>query len=253
MNILGRDISEKTAAELERIYDHIGHTVEYVKITPNDQIGFGRADWTADPCWKVYSVTNLSLHYFEVNLLHEHYHLCQYVDGFPMTTTKELSNTSISDYATIRSLGGHISSVILDLDVCDRIDELGLDSNFFFEARYQQAMKYDFRLHGTYRPEDILVTVSVAGIILQNTKKQIKHVLKHCQEQNAALAERAVALANLIREHDHRTPFGCFKCLVAVYDYLNVWRWQEIEFYGHVFASHEDASTFLASYCLNSK
>ena len=86
--ILDMPISNKTAGEIERIVEHIKHPVIFKPLPINNPIGFGRADFTAYPEWIVYSIKDLPQKYFEANLLHELYHLCQVVECFPTTKTK---------------------------------------------------------------------------------------------------------------------------------------------------------------------
>ncbi len=248
MNILGQEISKETAAELERIYDHIGHKVDYVPLPLDNPIGFGRADWTTAPNWTVSSVTDLPQHYFEANLLHEHYHLCQIAEGFPRTNTKIIPGISSTDQQAIDTAGGALTSVIFDLDVCDRIAAFGLDSDHFFNVRNQQALKFGLPIGNISRPNKVLFTVRTAGLILQNPTWQVNMILPRFRAQNRQITQRAENLANRIRKLDHSTPLGCFECLVIGYDYLSLWDWQLIRFHDHIFTSHEQAHTFLSSY-----
>lgn len=253
MDILGNTVSEKTAIEIGRIQEHIHHKVDFVSLPLDNPIGWGRADWTTSPNWTVRAVTELPQAYFEANLLHELYHLCQVTEGFPLTTTKIQPDISASEQKLIDSAGGALTSVILDLDVCDRIASFGLDSDYFFDHRYQQAMETSFNFDSNLRNAKVSFTVHIAGIILQNSKWQSNLVLGRCQTQNKQLAQRAKNLAKNLKRIDHSTPDGCFKCLVAGYDYLGIWDWQNIDYRGLQFTSSEQANTFLLSSHLDSE
>lgn len=245
MEILGKEISEKTATEISRILEHINHDVDFVSLPLDNPIGWGRSDWRTSPNWTVHAVTELPQVYFEANLLHELYHLCQVAEGFPLTSTKNQPSISATEQKRIDSAGGALTSVILDLDVCDRIASFGLDSDYFFDHRYKQAMKISFSFDSNLRDAKVALTSHLAGIILQNSKWQSNLVLNRCQTQNRHLAQRARNLSRILKRIDHSTPEGCFLCLVAGYDYLGIWDWQIIDYRGHRFVSHEQVNTFL--------
>jgi len=253
--ILDMPISDKTAGEIERIVEHIKHPVIFKPLPINNPIGFGRADFTAYPEWIVYSIKDLPQKYFEANLLHELYHLCQVVECFPTTKTKKQPNLNQHDQSFLDGLGGFISSLILDLDVCDRIDSFGLNSNYFFDKRYNQAMS--FPLDETLDPKKhkdsfISMTVRIAGIILQNKRWQSDNVVKHFQSKNPLIVQKAKRLANKIKKCDHNTPLGCLECLITIYDYLDIWSWQLIHFQDNELATSEQAHNFLTQFHLDS-
>lgn len=247
MDILGKTVSEKTAAEINRLIEHIQHKVDFVPLPLDNPFGWGQADWYTSPNWTVRIVTELPQAYFEANLLHELYHLCQVAEGFPLTSTKDQPDISIPQQKLIDRAGGALTSVILDLDVCDRIVLFGLDSDYFFDDRYKKAMETSFSFDSNLRDTKISLTVHLAGIILQNSTWQSNFVLNHCLAQNKLLAQRAKNLAKTLKRIDHSTPEGCLKCLVAGYDYLDIWDWQNIDYQGLQFTSSEQANTFLLS------
>lgn len=244
--ILGRDISEKTAVEIERICNYIQHPVVFNELPENNPYGFGRADWFAEPNWIVFSITNLPQPFFEANLLHELYHLCQYYEGFPMTQTKVQPRLSPKDQGFLDRIGSASASLVLDLDVCDRIKKFGLSSGYFFDIRYHQVMSFHFdRL--TYRDDQVSMILRIAGIILQNDPWQARNVIQHYHSKNKYITQRAQKLASRIKRYDHNSPKGCIKCLTVMYDYLKIWDWQTITFRGAVFPDSQAANTFLGN------
>ena len=191
---------------------------------------------------------------FEANLLHELYHLCQVVECFPTTETKVQPNINQHDQSFLDGVGSVIVSLILDLDVCDRIDSFGLNSNYFFDKRYNQAMS--FHLDETLDPKKhkdsfVSMTVRIAGIILQNKRWQSNNVFKHFQPKNPLIVQKAKRLANKIKKCDHNTSFGCLECLITIYDYLDIWDWQLIHFQNNELATSEQAHNFLTQYRQN--
>lgn len=245
MDILGKTVSERTAAEISRILEHIHHKVDFVPMPLDNDFGWGQADWITLPNWTVRAVTELPQAYFEANLLHELYHLCQVAEGFPLTSTKNQPDISASEQKLINRAGGALTSVIHDLDVCDRIASFGLASDYFFDNRYKKAMETSFYFDANLRNVKVSFIVHLAGIILQNSKWQSNLVLNRCLTQNKHLAQRAKNLAKTLKGIDHSSPEGCFKCLVAGYDYLGIWDWQIIDYRGIQFISSEQANTFL--------
>ncbi len=236
--ILGKHISEKTVAEIERIVGHIQHQVVFERLEDENGVRFGQADWITFPHWTVRSVTDIPQHAFEANLLHELYHLCQVVEGFPQTATKNFPGVSAA--------GSILTSVILDLDVCDRIERFGLSSEYFFNRRYQQAMSQTIRFEITNRDDFVSMAICIAGIILQNNERQAREVCQHYQARNPRLVRKTRGLASTIKRTGNSTPEECLKSLAASYDYLDIWDWQLINFQGYTFLSSEQVSTFLS-------
>lgn len=246
--ILGRHISEKTSSEIARIIDEIQCTVVFQELPEDNSHGFGYCNWFAKPDKIVASVTSLPQLAFEANLLHESYHLCQHHENFPMTSTKRQKNISAHDQDFLDRIGTVSSSLVLDLDVCDRIDNFGLNSAYFFDIRYRQAMSFHFE-QLTRRDDQVSMVLRIAGVILQNSRRQSMEVCQHYQAKNRYIVQKAKGLARIIQRIDHNSPEGCFKCLTAMYDYLNIWDWQEIFFRGQVFRDSQAANTFLDSCC----
>lgn len=236
--ILGKKLSEKTAAEIERIIGHIQHQVVFERLEDENGIRFGQADWTTSPHWTVRSVTDIPQLAFEANLLHELYHFCQIVEGFPKTATK--------DFPWVSAAGSILTSVILDLDVCDRIEKFGLSSEYFFNRRYKKAMSQNIRFEITNRDDFVSMTIHIAGIILQNNERQAREVCQHYQTRNPRLVRKSRGLASTIKRTGHSTPEECLKSLAESYDYLDIWDWQLINFQGYTFLSSEQVSTFFS-------
>lgn len=245
MQILWNEVSENVAAEITRIFNYIGHDVDFTPLPLDNPIGFGQADWTTSPNWTVRSVTDLPQPYFEANLLHELYHLCQIFEGYPTTQTKTLSDLSSQEQEQLDNSGRALTSMILDLDVCDRIHRFGLNSDYFFNLRYNQAKSISFENIDWPRSIDVRFTVNLAGIILQNEKWQSNEILRLCRQQNKRLAQRAEGLSKRIKRIGHSSPLECFQCLIEGYDYLDLWGHQMIEFQNPCFYSREQVNTFL--------
>lgn len=244
--ILGREISEKTATEIERISNYIQRSVVFQELPENNPHGFGFANWFAEPNRIVSSITNLPQPFFEANLLHEMYHLCQYHEGFPMTQTKIQPLLTPKDQGFLDEIGSASTSLVLDLDVCDRIKNFGLSSGYFFDVRYHQAMSFHFdRL--TFRDDQVSMILRIAGIILQNDPWQARNVIQHYQSKNKYITQSAQKLSAKLKKCDHNSPEGCFKCLTVMYDYLKIWDWQTITFRGAAFPDSQAANTFLGN------
>ncbi len=248
--ILERTISEKTSIEIQRIIEYLPCSVVFKELPDDNQYGFGYSNPYSKPM-EVASITSLPQPAFEANLLHELYHLCQYVEKFPTTSTKIVPQLSSKDQAFLDVLGSVSASMVLDLDVCDRISALGLSSGYFFDIRYKNAMSYNYGII-TDRDSVASMIIRLAGIILQNSKWQSKNVLEHYQSKNPYIVQRAKSLATKIKKHDHSTPEGCFKCLAVMYEFLDIWDWQIIQFHGQQFFSNAQVNTFLSQCHLDS-
>ncbi len=245
--ILGRDVSQSTAKEIERIESYINHSIRFEYLPEDNPHGFGYADFLAEPDRIVHSVTNLPQSAFEANLLHESYHLCQAHDGFPTTSTIPQPDLNKNDYEFLCRIGSASASTILDLDVCDRIKSFGLSSEYFFNVRYQQAISLNLEKL-THRDDRVSVTIRLAGIILQNSRFQSQNVIKHYQVNNQNITRKAQKLASKIKRCNHNTPIGCFECLTAMYDYLDIWDWQAIIFQDMVIQDSGLANKILEQY-----
>ena len=247
LEILGRTISERTSEEIERILSYIQHPVIFKPLQNQNPYGFGRSDYLSEPDWIVYSITDIPQPAFEANLLHELYHLCQVKEGFPLTSTKVLFNNK-EEQTLINRVGGAVASTILDLDVCDRIGKFGLTSDYFFNIRYRQALAYHVPERIDSRSVFVFTAVRLAGIILQNNRWQSNEVIQHLQSENIRLVRKGKGLASTIKRIGHDSPEKCFRCLIASYDYLDIWNWQEINFQGFFIQSSEQAKTFLSHF-----
>lgn len=247
LEILGRTLSEKTSEEITRILGYIQHSVVFKPLHRQNPYGFGRVDYFSGPDWVVYSVVDIPQPAFEANLLHELYHLCQIIEGFPLTSTKTLFSRQ-EEQALINNAGGAATSIILDLDVCDRIEKFGLNSDYFFDTRYHQALTSPVPEKINTRDAFVFTTVRLAGIILQNSRWQSNKVIQRYQSKNIQLVRKSHGLASRIKKCGHSTPEECFRCLVASYDYLDIWNWQEINFQGFLIQSSEQAKSFLSRF-----
>ncbi len=248
MDVLGKTVSERTETEIVRILRYLPRPVIFQPLQEDNSHGFGCADFTASPNWIVYSVTYLPQESFEANVLHELYHLCQITEGFPTTSTKQQLQLDEHDQNFLNRLGRTISSVILDLDVCDRISGFGLSSEYFFNARYKRLMSYELTEKITRRDSKVSMSIILAGIVLQNQRWQANEVFRRFQSTNPQVVQRAKKLASRIKKCEYNTPEGCFRCLATVYDYLDIWDWQQIHYQGLTFDSSEEVDKFLSRY-----
>ncbi len=243
--ILDHQISSKTSSEIERIIKYLNHSVIFQPLSANNAIGFGRADYTTSPHWTIYSLVDLPPRAFEANILHELYHLCQLVEKFPTTSTRIKPNATSIENNEFGQAGSVYASVILDLDVCDRLSKFGLSSEYFFDSRYKQAMSCQIKSEITDRCYFVATAMRIAGIILQNNKIQVQNVLAHFKSKNPRLVHCAKSLANKIKKVDYHTPDGCLQSLSITYDLLDIWDWQFINYKDSSFTSSEQVHTFL--------
>ena len=104
MNILGKEISEKTASLISEIEQHLSKPVVYRFTDPSKTPSYGQCDpWQPDAYYVYCKETLLSVTRkkqvniaFETNLLHELSHLCQIEENFPHTRTRNTPMTALN-------------------------------------------------------------------------------------------------------------------------------------------------------------
>lgn len=164
MNVLGKELSEKTATLINEITQHLSKPVEYRFTDPSKTASYGQCDpWQPDAYYIFCKESLLSTARknqvnvaFETNLLHELSHLCQIEEGFPHTRTRSTPVT-VANQSYYDSLGALFASTILDLNVDFRLKQNNYTSSYFYSQRIIQAEKIARKGH-VYEGHDFLCT-----------------------------------------------------------------------------------------------
>lgn len=174
MNILGKELSEKTASLIKEITQCLSRPVEYRFTDPSKTSSYGQCDaWQPDTYYIYCKESLLSAEKknqiniaFETNLLHELYHLCQIEEGFPYTRTR-CTSVTVTNQNYYDNLGSLFVSSILDLNVDFRLKQNGYTSSYFYNQRIIRAEKIIRKGH-VYEGDDFFkrrtyVNVSETG------------------------------------------------------------------------------------------
>lgn len=130
MKILGKGVSSKFQSFYEDIVALIGEPKFCRTRTP------GSGDCRLESGVAVVRLcTDLSKRHFEQHAAHELLHALQLVEGWPRIRSR------LPDQSAVVELGEMLQSIVLDLNVEDRLKQLPFESTWFADAQYRNLKK----------------------------------------------------------------------------------------------------------------
>ena len=179
MKILNEQLSSHEEKLIKEVEESLHKPVHYCYLN-NELSNFGAADYFSNPnFYTVYSQKGLHGHNFVNNILHELFHLCQIEEGYPTSSTKNTLIT-IGEQQYFNSIGTLSASVILDLDVNERLLSVGYDSKYFFDYRYQEALDLFYNHSIVYKDafENAQLILNLILMRITDTQEHSNHIFE---------------------------------------------------------------------------
>lgn len=238
MDILGKTVSEKTAAIITEIEQRLQKTVKYQFTDPSKTQSFGQCDFRQPDAYYIYSkeslfnltkasVINIP---FETNILHELMHLCQIEEGFPHTGTIHTSQT-LSDIGLYDSFGSTIVSSILDLNVDYRLKNYGYDSKYFYDHRINRAFKVIRRKFICDEPLDFIrYALMLSFLDIVCGRETTAKLLQEYAQKKPELVACITTLSPEISTIGYNDAESSFRSLAFLFDTFNLWITHELTY-----------------------
>lgn len=237
MNILGKEISEKTASLIKEIEQRLSKPVMYRFTDPSKTTVYGQCDpWQPD-AYYVYckeSLLNTAKKNqvniaYETNLLHELSHLCQIEEGFPHTCTRNTPVT-MANKSHYDNLGALFVSSILDLNVDFRLKQNGYASKYFYTQRIIRAEKIARKGH-VYKGLDFLEAALMLMLLkLTAAPASVNQLLHLLSDKNQGLVICCTSLAEAISQIGYNDPKSAFRSLACLFGTFNLFETHSIIF-----------------------
>lgn len=248
MEILGKAISEKTAALIADLEKKLNKPVIYQFTDPSKTKSFGSCDCSQEDAIYIYSKealfnltkANTVNTAFETNLLHQLLLACQVSEGFPQVQTKD-SEITQSCAAFYDALGKFFADSVLSLNVDTRLKELGYTSDYFHKHSINQADKMLRRgFHVTNEVDFGRYACQMVMLKLCCPGAEMDALLTLLREKNAAMVTLVNRIADQISKQGYQTPEEVLTCLVLIFATFNLWFTHNILFGGKVYSSPEE-------------
>ena len=248
MEILGKAISDKTAAVIADLEHKLNKPVVYHFTDPDKNKGFGDCDCSQEDAVHIYSkeaLFNLTKAKainpaFETNILHQLLLACQTSEGFPQVETKDTEITQ-SAKEFYDSLGKFFGSSVLSLNVDARLKELGYASDYFHKHSINQADKMTRRgFQVTNEIDFSRFACQLMVLKLCCPGKEMDALLELLHEKNAAMVTLINRIADQISKQGYQTAEEVLACLVLIFSTFNLWFTHNILFNGKVYSSPEE-------------
>ncbi|TFE30844.1 hypothetical protein [Cohnella luojiensis] len=225
MEILGRKISGKTERIINEIYSNLKKPVEFRSIEAGN--AFGSIIDNTDT-FIVHLSLRLNGDVFETNLLHELFHGIQMTNSYP-----EIGNIVNDQFVAM--LCSSLSSLVLDLEVQERLTEHGYDSSYFFNYRNRVLKELANKNFAPIINDELnqkYVSTNLALFFLTASETQSKFI-KHLY-QNAPIntLNGALKIVDAIKKIGYDSPAKCFNCFMGVLDTLDIWNFYGILYNG---------------------
>lgn len=207
MKILDKSVSQRFGSFYQEIVAQIGELRFCLTQTP------GRGECRFEEGTAVISLrTDLSRSSFEHQIAHELIHALEYKEGWPTVVSR------YPDASPIAELGSMLGSIVLDLNVEERLKPWSFESTWITDAQYRNLKKAildeDAPSTGTLRWRKAAMMYAYASLT-QPAKKWDK--LKKLFLRRAPRIERkGEKLACILKRNGWNTPDQALASLIAV-------------------------------------
>ncbi len=248
MNILGKELSEKTASLIKEITQCLSKPVEYRFTDPSKTSSYGQCDaWQPDAYYIYCKESLLSAAKknqiniaFETNLLHELYHLCQIEEGFPYTRTR-CTSVTVTNQNYYDNLGSLFVSSILDLNVDFRLKQNSYTSSYFYSQRIIRAEKIIRKGH-VYEGDDFLsAALMLMFLKLAADPISVNQLLQLYLPKNQSLVVCCLSAAEAISQVGYNDPESAFGSLACLFGTFNLFSTHSIIFRGKEYTDFASA------------
>ena len=239
MNILGKELSEKTANIISEIEQRLSKPVEYRFTDPNKTLSYGQCDPWQPEAYYVYCAESLLSVVkknqiniaFETNLLHELFHLCQIEEDFPYTRTRNTPAT-LANQTYYDNFGSLFVSSILDLNVDFRLKQNNYTSSYFYNHRIMRAEKIARRGH-IYEGHDFLNAALMLMVLkLAADPTSVNQLLQLYLPHNKSLVVCCLSISDAIAKIGYNDSESAFKSLACLFGTFNLFATHSIIFRG---------------------
>lgn len=243
MEILSHTVSYKAEILINELISNFKNDVSFHDISEINQTGFGACNLTN---YIVYLRTDLYGEPFETNVLHELYHLCQYEEGFPVTSTL-FNCITRNDKNYFSGLGSAITSSLYDLDVYRRLMLNKYDSSYFHKSRYKR-LKAELSSAAPFNCSDKydFAYWSANCITLLCAPHKDEYLLSQLRKENSKLYYSANSLYLMFCEKGYTDARSCLVCIAEAFKALDIWDIQQIQYNGSIFGSYKAVMDYLA-------
>lgn len=246
MIILGKSISDKTAAIISEIEKQLSKPVQYLFTDTSKTSSFGQCDPWPPEAYYVFSkqaLFNIAKKNqvnipFETNILHELIHLCQIERNFPHTGT-QTNLITLANTALYHELGSNIASSILDLNVDFHLKQLGYTSEYFYKNRIIRADKIGRKIGELSEIDFVCYACLLMCLNISYAGPEMDNLLKLYKEKVPNLFFCVKEISSEISNIGYQDAESCFRSLVFLFDALNLWRTHQIYYRGAVYNSLE--------------
>ena len=243
--ILGKEISPATTKYIAEIETSLHKPVVYQFTEPKKTKSYGQCDPWQSEAYYVYCKESLlqvtrkkEINIpFETNLLHELMHLQQIEEGYPHTATLRTAVTA-QDPVFWDAMGTLVYSVVMDLNVEYRLNQLGYTSAYFHEQNCIRAEK-DARHGYIFRDEIqfVRMALQLMGLYLTCPRERMEKVLSIYSKKNQSLVNCVITISEEISEIGYSDAETTFRSLVFLFSAFNLWRSHQISFRGKDYRS----------------
>jgi len=207
MKILNKSVSER----FESFYKDIAARIGAHKFCPNPPGGILGDCHLEDGVIVVRLRTDVNKSRFEQNVAHELLHALQIVEGWPTIKSR------LPDNSAVAQLGATLASLVLDLNVEDRLKQLPFDSKPVIGDQYRNLTKAilgEIPSSGSYQWRRAVMMYIYASLI--QPPRKWKKLGELFLERAPHIARKGEELALLVKRHSWNTPDQALASMIAI-------------------------------------
>ena len=248
MRILGKAVSSKTEALIIELEKSFHYPVEYIPISARPN-GRGNTAGSVDIYhqtgkYRVWLDTTLPQEPYEADILHELHHITQGELGYPNVFNKNSADYHSNDRPFVETLGSHLGSVVLDIDVNRWLSKNGYSYSFFTSNNYQTLFHSQQQFPLIDDPLNYAeVCLAIVHATLYVGDNKAKALFRH-YSHFANAGETAFQLRKELLSYSYSTPQIAALPMGFLIDALNLWRWYFVTLSAIKIRTRKDYSTF---------
>jgi len=218
VEILGRKVSRRCQELILSIYMQLDKPVVYEDNSNFNFNAFGAIISTPSH-YVVYASKKLVGMAFETNILHELFHGVQITKKYPEVGSK------IND-PIIHMFCSSLSSLVLDLEVNDKLASNGFDSSYFFNYRHNVLTDLAKRNFDKAQNNELLqkyLSVDLSLALMTSSKNNYEKLVRLFETAPGDVLKNALIITDFIKANGYNSPEKCFNCFTKILDTLDIW------------------------------
>ena len=253
MEILGKVISDKAAAEIEKLEKSLDRPVTYMLTDPAMTGSLGYCDASDPEVYKIYSKESLfnltkekALNVaFETNLLQQLFRAAQIAEGCPQVHTRENDTTAVN-FLFYHQQGQLLAASVLELNVFARLKELGYDSDYFCRHSINQAARIARKGWKIDNEVDFSRFASqLMTLKLAHPGQEMDDLLELYKQDNPAMITLVNRLAGQIEKIGYDEGKKLLGCMAVVFTTFDLWFTHTVTYQGKEYGSYEEVKAEL--------